>query len=133
MDEKEQGIFSVSIKKKGRPKKFIPDKPPEEVVYLLAKAGATQEEIALELDIDVDTLRNHPELYEYWKHGVNHIKLNLRQIQIKSALEGNITAQIWLGKQLLGQRDKYEIVEDKPKIDIAARLAELNRELASNE
>jgi hypothetical protein len=28
---------------------------------------------------------------------------------MKSALDGNVQAQIWLGKQLLGQKDKQEL------------------------
>jgi hypothetical protein len=30
-------------------------------------------------------------------------------MQWKSAQDGNVTAQIWLGKQMLGQRDKHEL------------------------
>lgn len=31
-------------------------------------------------------------------------RFSLRRAQFKSALDGNVTAQIWLGKQMLGQR-----------------------------
>jgi hypothetical protein len=31
--------------------------------------------------------------------------MSLKRAQFKAALGGNVTAQIWLGKQLLGQRD----------------------------
>ena len=33
----------------------------------------------------------------------------LRELQLKTALEGNVTMQIWLGKQYLGQSDKKEM------------------------
>ena len=33
----------------------------------------------------------------------------LRELQLKTALDGNVTMQIWLGKQYLGQADKSEI------------------------
>ena len=36
-------------------------------------------------------------------------KASLRRMQGKSAQDGNVTAQIWLGKQMLGQRDKHEL------------------------
>jgi len=35
--------------------------------------------------------------------------MSLRRAQIKTALDGNPTMQIWLGKQYLGQHDKIEI------------------------
>ena len=37
--------------------------------------------------------------------GREHAKISLRRMQFKSAEGGNVTMQIWLGKQLLGQRD----------------------------
>ena len=35
-------------------------------------------------------------------------KIRLRQLQMKSAENGNVVMQIWLGKQMLGQSDKIE-------------------------
>ena len=35
-------------------------------------------------------------------------KMSLRRQQFKSAENGNVTMQIWLGKQWLGQTDKVE-------------------------
>ena len=35
-------------------------------------------------------------------------KMSLRRLQWKSAQAGNVTMQIWLGKQWLGQTDKVE-------------------------
>lgn len=39
-------------------------------------------------------------------------RIALKRAQIESALKGNTTMQIWLGKQYLGQSDKTEIKED---------------------
>ena len=36
------------------------------------------------------------------------MKASLRRMQYKAAEGGNVTAQIWLGKQILGQKDKLE-------------------------
>jgi len=36
----------------------------------------------------------------------------LRELQLKTAMEGNVTMQIWLGKQYLNQSDKSEIKGD---------------------
>ena len=41
--------------------------------------------------------------------GKSNCKMQLRKAQMKSALGGNVTMQIWLGKQMLGQKDKTEI------------------------
>lgn len=38
--------------------------------------------------------------------------VSLRQAQFKAALGGNTTMMVWLGKQLLGQRDKFS---DEPE------------------
>ena len=35
-------------------------------------------------------------------------KMSLREMQWKSAVAGSITMQIWLGKQMLGQKEKIE-------------------------
>ena len=53
--------------------------------------------------------------------------VSLRQAQLKSALNGNVTMQVWLGKQHLGQKEYAEnnnteeqrivIVNDLPKDD----------------
>ena len=43
--------------------------------------------------------------------GRAEMKLRLRQLQWKSAERGNVTMQIWLGKQMLGQTDKIETTE----------------------
>lgn len=44
-----------------------------------------------------------------WMLGPRIGKASLRRMQFKSAEDGNVTMQIWLGKQMLGQRDKSEI------------------------
>lgn len=37
-------------------------------------------------------------------------KIRLRQLLLKSAENGNVSAQIWLSKQYLGMSDKQEVV-----------------------
>ena len=44
-------------------------------------------------------------------------KMSLRRQQFKSAEAGNITMQIWLGKQYLGQNDKIE-QKQEDKLDV---------------
>lgn len=42
----------------------------------------------------------------------------LREIQLKTAKAGNVTMQIWLGKQRLGQSDKSEIQQTIKKVEV---------------
>ena len=46
---------------------------------------------------------------EIYEIGIGRGKMSLRRAQMDTALGGNATMQIWLGKQLLGQRDNIEL------------------------
>jgi hypothetical protein len=122
----------------GRPKIKID----YETVRLLATVHATQEEIASSLNLSVRTLSRDNEFRLVYKKALDAGKLSLRRAQFAKALgvpailarddDGKIlldekgrplvlvpgsapsdTQQIWLGKQLLGQRDKVELGADK--------------------
>lgn len=85
-----------------RPKKEID----ETKLYELAKIGCTNEEMAAMLDCHKDTLtRNYADLIE---KGRQDMTGSLRRMQYKAAQDGNVTMQIWLGKQLLGQTEKLQ-------------------------
>jgi hypothetical protein len=97
----------------GRPiyKSIDPGKLEGMVMY-----GATCLECANEFDCSEDTIvrfvkkhyrMNYAE-FSYKKQG--SIRLRLRQKQIKMALDGNVPMLIWLGKQMLGQSDRQELV-----------------------
>jgi hypothetical protein len=65
-------------------------------------------------------------------------KVSLRRLQFKSAEEGNVTMQIWLGKQFLEQKDKQEVehsgsmeVVNLSETERKARIDELKRKLES--
>lgn len=88
----------------GRPKKDIDYK----LVANLAKVFCTQQEIADVLEISVRTLQRDDEFCHIYKKNIGEVKESLRRMQLKSAIEGNVTMQIWLGKQYLGQKDKIE-------------------------
>jgi hypothetical protein len=47
---------------------------------------------------------------EVYEMGIGRGKMSLRRAQMDLALGGNATMQIWLGKQLLGQRDHMDTV-----------------------
>jgi transcriptional regulator with XRE-family HTH domain len=78
----------------------------------MAAMGCTVEEIAAELRISKRTLmrrQKDPKFLESIERGKARGRATLRRLQWKSANAGNVTAQIWLGKQLLGQRDQWAV------------------------
>ncbi len=74
----------------------------------------TQIEIASKLGISVDTLEracNRERLTSFADYFGQKRQIGftrLRNKQFESALGGNVTMLIWLGKQFLGQSDKVE-------------------------
>jgi predicted transcriptional regulator len=76
----------------------------------LASIGCTVKEIATAVNISVDTMdRNYAEFVD---KGRERGKTSLRKKQFELALNGNVTMLIWLGKQVLGQKDKQEVSSD---------------------
>jgi hypothetical protein len=97
--------------------KFGPGRP-EKIVDLaiierLAGIGCTKQEIAAVFGIARSTLYDHlarnPEIAAAIERGAGRGKATLRRMQWKGAHAGNPTMLIWLGKQLLGQRDSHAL------------------------
>ena len=82
-----------------RPKKKIDTKQ----VETLARIQCTMKEIAAVCQCSVATLERR--FADAIKEAQESGRSSLRRAQWKSALGGNTTMQIWLGKQHLGQRD----------------------------
>jgi hypothetical protein len=83
----------------GREKRVV---PPDEV-YKLAELGCTNKEIAEWFMIKEDTLNYN--FCDYLTKARAGMKRRLRAVQLQTALAGNATLLIWLGKQYLGQSD----------------------------
>lgn len=82
-----------------------------EQVKQWARAGATQQEIAQRLKIGHRTLKrflSHSEYRDEYDAAVAELKISLRTKQVALALNGSAAMCIWLGKQLLGQKDRSE-------------------------
>jgi hypothetical protein len=83
------------------------------VARTAAGLGCTQEEIAAVLEIGARTFYDHlavdAELREAIAIGRERGRVTLRRLQWEQAKAGNPAMLIWLGKQLLGQRDKHEV------------------------
>lgn len=97
--------------KGGRPRKEIDKK----IFEGMCRIQCTQEEIADLLECDVNTInawckRTYNQGFsEVFRQNRGKGKVSLRRMQWKTAEAGNVTMQIWLGKNLLGQTDKQEI------------------------
>lgn len=94
-------------KKRGRP----PIQLNMELVEALAAIQCTDEEIAATLHVSVDTItrrKQDPEFCTALQAGKARGRASLRRLQWAAAKNGNIPMLIWLGKQMLGQRDKFE-------------------------
>lgn len=85
-----------------RPRKQVD----EEVIVRLARIGCTVAEIAAVTGCSKDTLERR--FAASIEKGREQGRRSLRRMQWKAAKGGNVTMQIWLGKQLLGQTDKQE-------------------------
>ena len=80
----------------------------------LCAIHCTGEEQAAVLGVDYDTLnaackREHKMGFsDYFKQKASHGKMSLRRKQYTTAMDGNTTMLVWLGKNWLGQRDQPE-------------------------
>jgi hypothetical protein len=101
----------------------------------LAAGMHTQAGVAARLGISTDTLQRRlrePEFRAAYEEGRELACAEIRDLQMEAARAGNVTMLIWLGKQLLGQRDsidqtigapgggalKIEIVRVEPGVEI---------------
>lgn len=94
----------------GRPKKVI-NEFGLQMVENLAHIMCTEEEIQSIIGMSNDTVHNadNDELFRNAiEKGRIDGKASLRRLQYQSAQKGNVTMQIWLGKQYLGQAEKIE-------------------------
>jgi hypothetical protein len=78
----------------------------------LAQFGCTNLEIAQFFGCDESTIRKG--YSEILTKGRSQQKLRLRQLQWRSAESGNVTMQIWLGKQILGQAETPITTDNEP-------------------
>lgn len=119
---KRKPIDNPPVKRgRGRPKIQLD----YELIEDLAKIHCTQEEIASILGCSVDTLQKDPKFYGIYTKGKDEGRKSLRRQQWDAVYKGNVAMMIWLGKQLLGQRDvmRNEISgPDNTPIKTEARL-----------
>ncbi len=77
----------------------------------MAELCCTVEEVAAYFRTSVQTVKarlKRDPLKTVWESGQARGAISLRRAQMQSALNGDRTMQIWLGKQILDQKDKVE-------------------------
>lgn len=113
-----------------------------EMVFKLAAMACTVEEIADVCGFSRSQFfarkesnkkdYKHPEtgemvtLDELISSGRSQGRVSLRRAQFKAALDGNVTAMIWLGKQWLGQKESPVEISGKIDVEERASLEALN-------
>lgn len=96
--------------KVGRPKRSFSDKDINQI-KVLARCHCPDSEIAAFMECGEKTIQRHfgPLVKEMREAG----KANIRAKQFELAMKGDKTMLIWVGKQILGQRDRFnqEIIQ----------------------
>ena len=98
---------SSSVGKGGRPR-LVLNQDGEELIEDLYSIMCKDDEVEGIIGADIETLKAEHNIERFsraQKKGHSMAKTSLRRAQFKSALDGNVTMQIWLGKQILGQRE----------------------------
>lgn len=104
--------------KEQEPTKNLGGRPRKEIDLALVRSmcsiQCTGEEIAQALGISYDTLGRRIEeaegvgFAEFFKTNSSMGKTSLRRMQWKAAQNGSVPMLIWLGKNILGQKDNVE-------------------------
>ncbi|MGE0525884.1 MAG: hypothetical protein AB7G93_09560 [Bdellovibrionales bacterium] len=98
-----------------------PKKPVDaEQVRKLAALSCSYAEMAAVLGCNESTLTRR--FAQAIKEGREQGNVSLRRMQWESASKGNVTMQIWLGKQRLGQRDFKMELSDIPDDTLVAEV-----------
>lgn len=125
--------MTAQNKKVGRPKTPIN----LEELKKLCRLNCTMPEISSYFDIPLRTLEdrytNDMEVRTAIDKGRNEGKLSLRRKQIQIMDEtNNPTMAIWLGKQLLGQRDKHDVITEDKATNKLTEALDIIQEMARN-
>jgi hypothetical protein len=102
--------------KGGRPYKLVSNEKTLETLSGLAKIQCTTKEAGAVFNVDektfIEFLQRDEKARSVWEFGKENGKSSLRRAQLKAALEGNTTMMVWMGKQLLGQKDRLDVGGD---------------------
>jgi hypothetical protein len=120
----------------GRPPKLVIDEKTLETIDGLGKIQSTNEEAAAVLGVSRVTfekfLGDNKTAADAFQNAKGSGKTSLRRAQFKAALGGNATMLVWLGKQMLDQKDKSEI-DNRVRFSFDEMSAEELREYVKRE
>lgn len=87
-----------------------------DIIEQMGKMACTEQEIASFLGVHIKTIERDEKAISRYRKGLDTAKSSLRRKQMEVALSGNVVMLIWLGKQLLGQKDSVVTTHlgDKP-------------------
>ena len=113
-------------KPEGRPKIEVD----AETLRNLCAIQCTQAEIATVLQVSRKTVERwaqQPQFAEIFANGRELGKVSVRRQQFKLLEAGSVAMAIWLGKQLLGQKDEVKATVDASSITYAGLLGIIDR------
>lgn len=108
----DEPAVSGTPNKGGRPRKLVADDSTLHQLRRLGKIQATVREGAAFFEVAVSTFENflnEPGVREAFQAGQGLGTMSLRRAQFAAALKGNATMLIFLGKNLLGQKDQNDL------------------------
>lgn len=85
-----------------------------DLIRSLARLHCTLVEIAAVIGCSAHLLEDRPEVGRIVDAGKEEGRASLRRMQWRSAEEGSVAMQIFLGKQILGQADKLDHTGSAP-------------------
>lgn len=98
----------MATKPKSKPDKPEPRHPVDtDLLYELASIACTTEEMARILGVSKSTLERH--YLDVMQRGRMDCNASLRRKQYEVAMRGNVGMLIWLGKNILGQAEKFDV------------------------
>jgi len=119
--KRNSGTWKQTKNKGGRPKIVLTQVEIDQI-KALASCGCTNDEIVavIALSTPISKTSLVRSFGAVIKKGRDSRNARLRHAQFKQAMAGNVTMQIWLGKQYLGQKDKSEFSspDDEPPQEI---------------
>ena len=95
----------------------------------LCAMQATDEEVAAFFNVSTRTIerrRKGKRFADIMARGRAKGRLSIRRMQIKLLEQGNSTMGVWLGKQILGQRDQFAFDNQRPQIMLICAAAPRN-------
>ena len=117
-----------TVQTKGRPK-LILNATGLKVIEALASVQCTHDEIAACLGTSKNTLyakHNEEAFFTAYKKGSEHGKMSLRRMQFELA-KSSATMAIWLGKQMLAQKDHPEEETEDGSVNVQIMFGDTSK------